>query len=316
MPTMVDAKNEGENPNSVPPSGEDGGRVDSIGVHPVKSLAGLRPDQWWFGPLGPSLDRRWMLIDQSGRFLSLRELPGLACLQPSFCGPSGHETGSGPVSEDELPRVRLKSGQDQIEFEPTRRSDTSHARLWKADRVIVDEGDEVASWLSDRLDKAVRLVRHRPDLDPWTQPEPEAQGASTGLADGYPVLVVAARTIEDAVGSSYSDRRRFRANIVVQDVLPAAEDHWARIRIGDAELELVKPCVRCVATTVDPDLGTKDGPEPLTTLCRTRRWEGKPVMGWNALIRRPGAVSVGDRVEILERRRSSPVEHRNHRVRE
>ena len=309
---MVDAKIDDENPNLGSSTGEVGGRVDSIGVHPVKSLAGLRPDRWWFGPQGPSLDRRWMLIDQSGRFLSLRELPGLACLRPSFCGPNAPEAGRGPAGEDDLPRVRLSSGPDRIEFEPTRRSDTSQARLWKADRVIVDEGDEVASWLSERLQKAVRLVRHRPDQDPWTQPEPEAQGASTGLADGYPVLVVAARTIEDAVGSLYSDRRRFRANIVVQDVPPAAEDHWGRIRIGEAELELVKPCVRCVATTVDPDQGTRDGQEPLATLSRTRRWEGKPVMGWNALIRRSGTISTGDRVEILERRGTSPVEHRNH----
>lgn len=315
MPSMVDAKTDVEIPGSGPPMGDDGGRVGSIGVHPVKSLAGLGPDRWWFGPQGPSLDRRWMLIDETGRFVSLRELPGLACLRPSFCGPHGEAAGSGPAEEDRLPRIRLDAGPDHIEFEPTSSSDTTHARLWKADRVIVDEGNEIAEWLSHRLDKTVRLVRHRPDLDPWSQPEPEAQGASTGLSDGYPVLVVAARTIEDAVGPSWSDRR-FRANIVVQDVPPAAEDHWVRLRIGDAELELVKPCVRCVATTVDPDLGTRDGTEPLTTLSRTRRWEGKPVMGWNALIRRSGVVSIGDPVEVLERRPVSPVDHRPHEVRE
>ena len=312
---MVDAKIEDENPVSEPSSRDDAGRVGSIGVHPVKSLAGLGPDRWWFDPTGPSLDRRWMLIDEQGRFLSLRELPQLARLRPSFIGPEAGEAGSGPVREDALPAVRLVADEEHIEFEPTRTSNHSRARLWKADRVIVDEGDEVAAWLSRRLDQPVRLVRHRPDLDPWSQPEPEAQGASTGLADGYPVLVVAARTIEDAVGPSWS-RLRFRANIVVQDVPPASEDLWSRISIGDTELELVKPCVRCVATTVDPDLGTRDGTEPLATLVRTRRWDGRPVMGWNALVRRPGMVSVGDPVRILERRSSSPIEHRSAKVRE
>lgn len=312
---MVDAKIDGENSISGPGPGDQDGRVDSIGVHPVKSLAGLKPDRWWFGDFGPELDRRWMLIDERRRFLSLREVPDLACLKPSFTGPGASLAGSGPAKEDQLPAVRLDVGSDHIEFEPTRRSDPAHARLWKADRVIVDEGDEMANWLSDRLDRAVRLVRHRPDLDPWCQPEPEAQGASTGLADGYPVLVVAARTIEDAVGTAFSTRR-FRANIVIRDVPPAAEDHWSRIRIGEAELELVKPCVRCVATTVDPDQGTRDGPEPLATLSRNRQWEGKPVMGWNALVRRPGLISIHDQVEILERRPCSRVEHRSLEVRE
>lgn len=312
---MVDAKIDGRNPITGTPSQDEGGRVESIGVHPVKSLTALAPDRWWFGSQGPSLDRRWMLVNEKGRFLSLRELPELACLRPNFCGPRASQAGLGPVGEDDLPRIRLELGRDQIEFDPTRRSDSDRARLWKANRVIVDEGDEVASWLSDRLEQSVRLVRHRPDLDPWTQPEPEARGASSGLADGYPALVVGSRTIEDAVGPSFT-YRRFRANLVLGGIPPAAEDHWLRIRIGDAEIELVKPCVRCVATTVDPDRGSRDGPEPLATLCRTRRWEGKPVLGWNALIHRPGTVSIGDRVRILERRESSPVEHRNHEVRE
>ncbi|MCP4836256.1 MAG: MOSC domain-containing protein [Phycisphaera sp.] len=310
---MVDAKIQDEIPAGGPPNEGPVGTVDSIGVHPVKSLAGLHPDAWWFDPWGPALDRRWMLTDETGRFLSLRELPALALLRPSLLGARAKSAGTGPMTEDRLPRIRLELGTDSIEFEPTRRPDTTHARLWKADRVIVDEGDEMATWLSQRLDRPVRLVRHRPDLDPWQQPEPEAQGASTGLADGYPVLVVAARTIADAVGPTVSDRR-FRANIVVGGVPAAAEDVWTRIRIGAVELELVKPCVRCVATTVDPDLGTRDGAEPLATLSRTRRWNGKPVLGWNALIRRPGVVSVGDEVTILETRSISPVEHQNHQV--
>lgn len=308
---MVDAKIDDEIPASRPPVGN----VDSIGVHPVKSLRGLRPDAWWFDRWGPALDRRWMLTDEAGRFLSLREVPELALLRPMPVGPRAGNVGTDAMAEDRLPQIRLELGTESIEFEPTRRPDTAHARLWKADRVIVDEGDEVAAWLSDRLDRSVRLVRHRPDLDPWQQPEAEARGASTGLADGYPVLVVAARTIADAVGPAFSDRR-FRANIVVGGVPPATEDSWSRIRIGPVELELVKPCVRCVATTVDPDSGTRDGPEPLTTLSRTRRWNGKPVLGWNALVRQPGMVSVGDGVHVLEQRAISPVDHQPAHVRE
>lgn len=315
MRSMIDAEIHAENSNSDPGNGDRGGRVSFIGIHPVKSLAALEPKAWWFGPQGPDLDRRWMVVDGDGRFLSLREVPELIRLRPSFLEPWGPKAEPGILEGNRLPRVRLQDDHGSIEFQPTDRPDTSRARLWKAERVIVDEGDDLAHWLSGRLGRPARLVRHRPDLDPWTQPEPEAMGATTGLADGYPVLVVAEQTIMDAVGPEYSPRR-FRANIIVKDAPPAAEDCWLRIAIGDLELDLVKPCVRCVATMVHPDLGINQGPEPLATLRRTRLWNRKPVLGWNALVRGSGTVSIGDDVRILERRKTSPVAHQSHQVRE
>ena len=275
-------------------------RLASIGVHPIKSLAGLAPRKWWFGPRGPSFDRHWMLIDESGRFVSLRELPALARFRPSIIDFDPEATA------DRLPEIRIEHEESSFEFEPRRDGDSRSAVLWKADRVVIDEGEAAAVWFSSRLDRPVRLVRHQPELDPWTQSEPEADGATTGLSDGYPVLVATRATIAAAVGPLMSERR-FRANLLIDGALAGAEDRWQRLRIGDLELELVKPCVRCVATTVDPETGERSGTEPLSTLARTRLWNGRPVMGWNTLVRNPGSVKVGDRIEILETRPTTDI---------
>jgi uncharacterized protein YcbX len=281
-------------------AGSEAPRVAALGVHPVKSLRGLEPEAWWFDARGPRLDRRWMLVDDSGRFISLREEPRLARCRVELLTP-----------DDPIPGLRLDWDGDRCEVRPVTEPDQPRttATLWGASRVVMDEGDEVAAWLSDRLDRSVRLHRHLPDQDPWTQPDPPADGATTGLSDGYPVLVLASSTIEAAVGPTYSPRR-FRANIVVSGVPAHAEDGWRRIRIDEVELELVKPCVRCVATTVDPETGDRTGTEPLSTLSRTRTWNGRPVLGWNALVRSPGTIRAGSLIRIETRRdpTESPIQ--------
>ena len=276
-------------PIAAAEAGPDAPRVAALGIHPVKSLRGLEPEAWWFDARGPRLDRRWMLVDDAGRFVSLREEPRLARCRVALLGPP-----------DPVPGLRLDWDDQRFEVDPVPDDGdrpTTTATLWGAERVVVDEGDDVAEWLSSRLGRSVRLQRHLPDRDPWTQPDPPADGATTGLSDGYPVLVLAMSTIEAAVGVGISPRR-FRANILISGVAAHAEDRWRRIRIGEVELELVKPCVRCVATTVDPETGRRTGTEPLATLSRTRIWNGKPVLGWNALVRSPGKIRRGDDIRV------------------
>jgi uncharacterized protein len=274
------------------------GIVASLGVHPVKSARGLAPDSWWFAARGPLLDRRWMLVDENQRFISLREEPGLARLLVDLPGFADLPDGS-----SDLPNlVRLTLGAESVEFEPisSTASRREKAILWKHERVVVSEPGSIGDWLSSHFQRKVRLVRHDPSSDPWVQSEPEAQGATTGLADGYPVLFASETTLAAGVPGDWA-MRRFRPNITMAGVEAWAEDGWKRIKIGCVELELVKPCVRCVATTVDPESGIRTGPEPLSLLAAGRTWEGKPVFGWNALVKVGGLLRTGASIEILER---------------
>ena len=278
------------------------GNVESIGVHPVKSARGLFPDAWWFGETGPRLDRRWMCIDEKRRFVSLREIPAFARLTVRLEPEDRTDTGNHLPS-----RVHLEFDGDRHEFEPVEEAGAppAIASLWKSDRQVIEESDSVNNWLSKRLGGSYRLVRHAPDRDPWFQPEPEADGATTGLADGYPVLLASTETLAAAVPGDCS-MRRFRPNIVIKGLDAWAEESWKRIRIGEVELELAKPCVRCIATTVDPDTGRRSGSAPLSTLAAGRTWKGKPVFGWNCLVRRAGTIRCLDPITVLESRTLNP----------
>jgi uncharacterized protein YcbX len=114
------------------------------------------------------------------------------------------------------------------------------------------------------------------------------------------VLVTTQATLEAvgaALGDDPLDLRRFRTNVHVALDAPAfAEEAWEgrRLRIGDAVLDLLHPCERCVIPTRDPDTATKN-PQILRWLTRER--QGR--FGINARATAPCRVAVGDAVELL-----------------
>lgn len=299
MTTMSDASLEANASSGDRPPG----RVRRLGVHPVKSLRGRHVAAWRFDARGPLLDRRWMLIDESRRFVSLREVPRLARCVVAWDDDEVLATATVPD------RISFDWDGDRLDVAPSSpdSSNADTATLWGSERVVLDEGDAAADWFTKRLERPVRLVRHLPERDPWCQEDPPARRARTGLSDGYPVLVVAASTIQASVGSEWSPDR-FRANILVEGVPPHAEDGWGRIAVGEVVLELVKPCVRCVATTVEPTTGERSGREPLATLARTRTWRSGPVLGWNALVIQEGAIATGDEVRVLQGRPDDDID--------
>lgn len=123
-----------------------------------------------------------------------------------------------------------------------------------------------------------------------------------GFADGFPLLVVNQSSLDELNSrlSTPVDMRRFRPNIVVEGADDWAEDAWRRIRIGNSTLDIVKPCSRCVMTTVNPDTGTKDpSTQPLKTLAGYRQTPDGVIFGQNAVHQGPGVISVGDKVTVL-----------------
>jgi uncharacterized protein len=93
--------------------------------------------------------------------------------------------------------------------------------------------------------------------------------------------------------------RRFRPNLVITGAPAHAEDRWRRLRIGDVEVAVVKPCARCSIPLVDPRSAER-GVEPLQTLARYRRQPQKVMFAQNALVVVPGQLRTGLPVDILE----------------
>jgi uncharacterized protein YcbX len=91
---------------------------------------------------------------------------------------------------------------------------------------------------------------------------------------------------------------RFRPNIVVKGCDPFAEDTWNRISAGGVELAVVKPCARCVVTTIDKET-LERSKEPLKTLGKYRKHELGAIFGQNVVPLSEGCLNVGMSVDVL-----------------
>jgi len=121
------------------------------------------------------------------------------------------------------------------------------------------------------------------------------------FSDGFPLLLISESSLFDLNRRvpEVITMKRFRPNLVVKNTDPYQEDNWEAIKIGDCELQIVKPCSRCVLTTVDPETGKLSGREPLKTLAKYRKFNGEVVFGQNLIPRSSGKLEVGMKVEVL-----------------
>lgn len=260
-----------------------GSRVEALWIYPLKGGKGIPMDALEVVPGGPAHDRRWMLVDEGGRFISQRTLPALTQL-------SARPQGGGLVLE--------MAG--QVLEVSTPAGSTLMAEVWGDAVRCVAAGPKADRWLSQGLQQAVRLV-HLPATQLRAVDPNFAPGHEVGLADGYPFLVVTTGSLEGL------NRRldhpvsmeRFRPNVVVTDPTPHVEDGWRRFQVGGVSFRGVKPCARCTVPTLDPHTG-EGGPEPLRTLATYRRWNGKVWFGMNAVAQGGGRLEVGAPVQIQE----------------
>ncbi|MCE0745247.1 MOSC domain-containing protein [Acetobacter sicerae] len=239
-------------------------------------------------PWGPENDRRWMIVDHAGQFITQRKYPVMATLHVSVT------TEGLRLARNGRPALVVKR--------PTDLTHSVMVTVWKDTVQALDAGDEAAQWTSDAIGLPCRLVyMSRPESD---RPRRLDERAFTNsFSDGFPLLITTLASLDDLNNrlAAPVPMDRFRPNLVVSGAEAWEEDSWARIRIGDTELSLVKPCSRCVMTTVDQDTGIiPDRKEPLATLARFRKQEGGVMFGQNALVEQSGRVTAGDEVEILE----------------
>jgi len=175
--------------------------------------------------------------------------------------------------------------------------------VWGDPVDAADAGDAAALWFSNVLEQPVRLLHADASMHRPLDRDYAMVGDETAFADGFPLLLLS-RTACDALSSLVGRDlgwRRFRPNLLVDGVPPHAEDAWKRIRVGGVEFDIVKPCVRCVFTTIDPDNGRAEADgEPLRTLRTYRRGQRGITFGQNLIPRGRGTVRVGDAVEVIE----------------
>ncbi|RMG59741.1 MAG: MOSC domain-containing protein [Gammaproteobacteria bacterium] len=267
--------------------------LSQLWIHPVKSLRGLSLTEAEVTPRGLAHDRRWMVVDAAGRFLTQRQQPRLALVHPQIDTARNllclHDAGQ-QRNDLELP-LRLDSGQP-VEVE-----------VWKDRCRALDAGEDAAEWISTAAGQPARLVYMPDETRRAVDPDYARPGDVSSFSDGFPLLIISEGSL-DALNRRLGrplPMRRFRPNLVIAGTAPHAEDEWRRIRIGDVELELVKPCSRCIVTTVDPETGERDPErEPLRTLMQYRLRDNKVYFGQNAIPRTTGRLHTGQPVTVVD----------------
>ena len=261
--------------------------VASLHVYPIKSCRGLDLTAVRFDPLGPLYDRRFMLVDEHGAFLSQRTQPRLALITPRL-GPTALV-----ISAPNMPQ--LKVAMTQRDARPI------EIKIWEHAGPAEDAGESAADWFSSFLERPCRLVRWADDQLRMVDRKYARSDAAVAFNDGFPVLLMSEASVADLNKRLKQPvpMNRFRPNLVLRDLEPYAEDRWRKIRVGEVELDVVKPCGRCATTTVDQLTGVP-GTEPLATLASYRQEGHKVLFGQNCVHLGPGSIRVGDAVEVLE----------------
>jgi uncharacterized protein YcbX len=261
--------------------------VSSLIYYPIKACRGVEVDSSCVERMGLEHDRRMMVVTPEGEFLTQREVPRLALVIPKL--KNGMLELSAPNYES-------------IQFGIQTSGTPWLVNIWKSKGVYaIDQGEEAASWFSAWLGASVRLVHI---ADGYKRLVNESYAVNdddhTGFADGYPILLASEEGLHDlnAHLEFPVPMNRFRPNIVVKGCEPFEEDTWNRIRIGDVELAVVKPCARCVVTTIDKET-LEQSKEPLKTLGKYRRHELGAIFGQNVIPLNGGRIRLGMTVEIL-----------------
>jgi uncharacterized protein YcbX len=262
--------------------------LSQIFIYPIKSARGIAINETLVNTSGPLHDRRWMLVDSNGLFLSQRKLPRMALLSPRLAGDDL------VVEAPGMSPLVIQSWREEGDWIPV--------QLWQDRLRLPHPNPQYSEWFSSFLHHNCRLVHMPPRVTRPVEPPFDSPEWSVSLADGYPLLLLTQASV-----NLLNERlrvpvgiERFRPNLVIADTAAHEEDCWRRLRIGEVELAVVKPCARCSVVLVNPDTGER-GVEPLQTLARYRRKPQKVLFAQNALVVRPGLLRTGFPVEVLER---------------
>ena len=261
--------------------------ISSLIYYPIKACRGFEVESAQVERMGFQDDRRLMVVTPEGDHVTQREFSKLAWVVPTL------NAGSITLSAPDF---------DPLQFTIRKTGTTQPVNIWDDKGVpAIDQGDESAQWFSDWLGTSVRLVRIADGIQRRIEKEYAVHADNhTGFADGYPILLISEESLQELNTQLETPvpMNRFRPNLVVKGCEPSAEDSWNKIKIGDVELAIVKPCARCVVTTIDK-VTLEQSKEPLKTLAKYRKHELGAIFGQNVIPINEGRLQLGMNVEVL-----------------
>jgi hypothetical protein len=271
-------------------------------IYPIKSCQGISLSKAYITKQGltdyhqPEIyDRQFMLVDQKGQFITQREYPQMATIRVE-------------IKDNKLYLSSLKNNLADFELIPNNDQNNSiKVKIWRDQTIAIDQGDAVAKWFQKalKIDINCHLVKQSDEYIRPINPRYSTQkNQPVSFADGYPLLLTNTASLDELqrrLNGKYPHQQivvpmnRFRPNIVVETEQPFIEDTWKKIKIGQSEFAVVKPCSRCIVTTTDQDTGIRDElKEPLLTLSDFRNTSQGIMFGQNLIPLNQECLNIGD----------------------
>jgi len=268
-------------------------RIKQLWIYPIKSCAGMALDECVLTDTGLDLDRSWMVVDEQGKFVTQRQLPRMALIQPSFKGSDMVLRAPGMLA--------LHVSIDAVE-------QLTQVQVWKDHVPAYDMGNVAAQWFTDFLSldaqglpvaqsKRYRLVRFDPDHRRLASQEWTGDiEAFNQFSDGFPLLVLSQASVDVlnqklvAGGHAPVGAERFRPNILIEGCSAHDENRALQLQISEANtsvvLRLVKPCTRCAIPNIDPATALSHPAvvDTLRSYRRDERVQGGITFGMNAIV--------------------------------
>jgi MOSC domain-containing protein len=260
-------------------------RLTALNIYPIKSTHGIALAESEVDGFGLRYDRRWMVVDAFGQFLSQRSHSRLALVVPSIQRDKLQVDGPG------MPTL-------EVPLHPSPTVTTTVA-VWDDVCSASWVGESAGEWFSEFLGCECGLVHMAEDAVRPADPVFAPIGSRVSFADGFPFLLLSEESLADLNRrlAEPLPMNRFRPNLVVAGGEPYDEDRWGKLEIGGIRFRVVKPCGRCVVTTTDQTTGER-GREPLRTLATYRRRDGEVMFGQNVVHEGNGRLRVGDWVHL------------------
>jgi uncharacterized protein YcbX/ferredoxin len=265
--------------------------VSNLYIYPIKSTMGISLPQANIDELGLDFDRRFVISDHSGQFISARTEPTL-CLVTTILTEYGLT-----LSAPTMPTLTLVYENFSEQYQSV--------NVWDDEIAGQLCSTEANSWFSDYLQRPCQLLYFGKASSRMKKTNTD-NARKVAFADGYPLLLISQASLDDLNQRLLANNQKtvsmanFRPNIVVDNCLPFAEDGWQYIRIGEIEFKVSKPCERCILTTVNPENGIKDAQQqPLITLKTYRQTSsGDVLFGQNLIPLTSGRINQGDKVTV------------------